>query len=76
VASIITRLRIESLKGQIEAARQQTADLAYKFEAASTSAEKARIARKHAHALKQTHALQHMLELLERKQREGGGEAA
>ncbi len=72
--SIIDKLRMKTLKGQIEALRLESIALAQQFEAAPTDAEKASIARKHARALKETHAMQLVLELLERKQREAGGE--
>jgi hypothetical protein len=70
MASLINRLRMQTLKGQIEASRLESVALADQFESAPTQAEKARIARQIERALKQTHAMQHMLEMLERKERE------
>jgi hypothetical protein len=63
----IRRLRIYSLKGQIAAVREQSSTLASKFEGASTSSEKTRIAQLYDNALKQAHTMQLLLELLERE---------
>ncbi len=76
MASIIDKLRMKTLKGQIEALRLESVALATQFEAAQTNTEKARLARRYDQALKQTHAMQLILELLERKQREAGGAVA
>ena len=65
----IARLRIRSLKAQVEAARLYSTALAGQFEAAPTGAEKTKIADRYEDALKRAHMLQFLLELLERKQR-------
>lgn len=70
MGSVINRLRIKSLQGQVEASRLHSQALASKFESAATSGEKTRIARLYDEALKKTHAMQLLLELLEREERE------
>jgi dimeric dUTPase (all-alpha-NTP-PPase superfamily) len=69
--SAIDKLRIHTLRAQVEASRLHSVALARKFDAATTSTEKTRIAREYSDALKQTNSLQLMLELLERKYNEG-----
>jgi predicted ATPase len=64
---IINKLRIHSLKGQVAAAREQSKTLAKQFESATTNTEKLRIARRYDEALKQAHAMQLLLEMLERE---------
>jgi hypothetical protein len=68
--SFINRFRIRSLKTQIDEARQRCNALAIEFDAAKTSAEKTEIARHYDKALKEAHALQLVLEMIERQQRE------
>jgi hypothetical protein len=75
MASLINRLRMQTLRGQIEASRLESVALADKFDSAPTQAEKARIARQIERALKQTHALQHVLESMERKERESASKS-
>ena len=70
MGSFFSRLRTQSLKRRIEELRHQSASLAGEFETAPTETEKTRIARRYDEALKQTHAMQLLLELIERKERE------
>ena len=60
-------LNISSLRKEIEASRLYSVRLASQFELAATSTEKSKIAREFDKALKQTHAMQYLLEMLERK---------
>jgi len=60
-------LNISSLRKEIEASRLHSIRLASQFEIAATSTEKSKIAREFDKALKQTHAMQYLLEMLERK---------
>jgi len=76
MGSFITRLRIRSLRAKIEASRLRSAELAEKFQSARTGGEKTRIARRYDEALKHTHTLQLLLSLLERQERDAGGEPA
>lgn len=69
MGSIIRRLRIQSLKAQIEASRLCCTSLANKFETASTNTEKTKIAARYDEALKQTHSMQLSLERLEKQER-------
>ncbi len=71
VESAIDKLRIRSLEGQVEASRLYSVALAAAFDAAVISTEKTRFARQYDEALKQTHSLQLMLEMLQRKLNEG-----
>jgi len=64
---MIRRLRIQALKAHVEASREFSLALASQFEIAPTSLEKTRIARRYDQALKQTHALQLLLEMLEKQ---------
>jgi hypothetical protein len=68
--SVIDRVRIRSLRGHIDASRLYSVALANRFEAAPTASEKTKIARQYDAALKQTHELQLMLEMLEKQERE------
>jgi hypothetical protein len=70
LGSIIRRLRIQSLKAQVEASRLNCTSLANEFENAATDTEKTKIATRYDEALKQTHCRQLLLELLERQDRE------
>jgi hypothetical protein len=70
---IISRLRIHSLRSQVAASREYCNVLATKFESAATNSEKVKIARRYDEALKQTHAMQLLLELLERETRGAAG---
>jgi hypothetical protein len=65
--SNIRRLKIHSLKDQIETARELSNMLAGQFESTPSSAERTQIAKRYDEALKQTHAMQFLLELLERE---------
>jgi hypothetical protein len=69
VKSIIGRLRISYLNAQIEASRLYRVELANRFENAVASAEKTMIAREYDKSLKQSHAMQLLIEVLERKSR-------
>jgi hypothetical protein len=73
---IIDKLRISSLRAQVEASRLYSAELTRKFEAAETSLEKTTIASQYDKSLKQTHAMQLLLEMLERKQNHPSTETA
>lgn len=68
MGSPIDKLSIESLKGQVESSRLVCDDLATQFERAQASTEKTEIAHQYAEALRQTHALQCLLELWEREE--------
>jgi len=70
-----SKLRINSLRSQIEASRLYSVELARRFEYAMTVAEKTTIARQYDKALKETHALQFLLEMLEQKQAESQPQA-
>jgi hypothetical protein len=72
---IISRLRIQSLKGQVEASREHCNALANQFASAQTSLEKTQIAKRYDEAMKQTHAMQLLLEMLERQQQGAADEA-
>jgi hypothetical protein len=72
VGSFVDTLRIRSLRRQIEASRKHCGALAQEFETATTTEEKSRIAREYDKTLKKTHAMQFLLELLERKVKEAG----
>ncbi|MFZ1939829.1 MAG: hypothetical protein WBA18_06215 [Terracidiphilus sp.] len=67
MGSIVQTLRIRTLRKLIDASRKQSETLARQFEAAQTSTEKTKIAREYDQALKQTHAMQFLLEKEERK---------
>ena len=68
MGSIIRRLRINSLKAKIEASRVRCGSLVTDFEKAPTDTAKTGIANRYDEALKQTHSLQLLLELLEKHQ--------
>jgi len=70
LGSHINMLRIRSLKAQVEASRLYSASLASEFERATIGKAKTRIASRYDEALKQTHKLQLICELLERKEKE------
>lgn len=70
MASFIYKLRIQSLRAQIDRARRLSAKLAGRFESARTQAEKDRLVRRYDRALQRAHTRQHRLEVLERKVRE------
>lgn len=70
MGSIVQTLRIRTLRKLIDASRKQSETLARQFEAAQTSAEKTKISREYDKALKQTHAMQFLLEKEERKARD------
>lgn len=70
MGSIFRKLRIHSLLAQIEASRLYSVSLANQFDAAPTNGEKTKIAQRYDDALKQTHTMQLLLELLERQERE------
>jgi len=66
--SIIRRLRINSLKAQVELRRLQSDSFSREFDAATTAEHKAPIRLQWEQATKERHTLQLMLELLERQQ--------
>jgi hypothetical protein len=76
VGSHIAKLRISSLRAQIEASRNYTQSLARQFDAAPSFTEQAEIASRFHKALKQLQGMEFMLELLERKERESADETA
>jgi hypothetical protein len=70
VDSTVHALGVRALKKLVESSRERCDALVLEFEAAQTSLEKSRIAREYDKALKKTHAMQLLLELQERKERE------
>lgn len=72
----VRKLKIQSLKAQIDEKRQFSTELARGFERIGSSEERTRTARCFDDTLKQMHAMQLMLELLERHEREAVEEAA
>lgn len=72
---IINKLKMQSLRGQIETSRLLCGSLAARFETATSSTEKTELARRYDEALRQTHSMQLLLELMERQAREAAGEA-
>jgi hypothetical protein len=68
--TIINKLRLPALRAQIEASRLYCASLAAQFDAAQSGAEKTEVASRYEDALKQTHMMRLLLELLERHERE------
>jgi predicted metal-binding protein len=71
-----SKWRVRVLKAQIDALREYSAALAAQFQAASSDAEKAKIARRFDKVLKRTHSKQLQLELLERREGKTGSETA
>ncbi|MFZ1938230.1 MAG: hypothetical protein WBA18_05390 [Terracidiphilus sp.] len=69
MGSIINQLRIRTLQGQVEASRLYGKAIAGKFESAAAGAEKLKIARRYNESLKETYAMQLLLEMLEREER-------
>ena len=67
--SFIRRIRMRSLRAKVDESRNRSADLAGKFHAAATDAEKNRLARRYDRALQHAHHMQRRLERLERKER-------
>jgi len=74
--SVIRSLKIHSLKRQVESSRLYCKKLASQFDAAASNADRTRIAHCYDEALKHTHTLQLLLELLEREQRKAGAGSA
>ena len=72
----IRRLGIESLRAKVDASRRRSAVIGGQILAASTDAEKDRLARRFDRELKRTHAMQHRLEVLERQKREAAAASA
>lgn len=68
--SVIRKLRIKSLKAQIEASRLQSESFAGDFEKATSNKQKSEIARKWDREMKAKHAAQVLLEMFERQQEE------
>jgi hypothetical protein len=66
VWDLVDRLKIKYFREQVEASRRNCEVLANQFAAAQTNREKKRITREYDEALKETHALQLLLERLER----------
>ena len=66
--SIIDTLRVGSLREQIEASRLNSAELASKIDRTATLMERATIARQYFKSLKETRAMQLLLEILAHKQ--------
>ena len=69
--SVIRKLRVASLKAQIDATVLYSSELAGRFQTAATSREKTEIAREYDIALNQARMMQLLLEILERNQNEG-----
>jgi hypothetical protein len=69
MGSMINQLRIKTLQGQVEASRLYSQALAGRFQSAATDAEKVKIARLYNESLKETYAMQLLLEMLEREER-------
>ncbi len=76
MSHFITKWRVRVLKAQIDTLREYSTANAAQFQAASSDAEKAKIARRFDKVLKRTHAKQLQLELLERREGKTGGEIA
>jgi hypothetical protein len=68
--SVLRKLRMMSLKAQIEVSRRQGEAFAGDFEKAESVEQKSEIARKWDRAIKAKHAAQVLLEMLERQQKE------
>jgi hypothetical protein len=64
------RFEIHSLRGEIEVARLLSGSIASKFEHAPTMTEKVRIARTYDEVLKELHAMQYLLCMWQRRERE------
>jgi hypothetical protein len=71
VKSVIKRIKVASLKAQIDASALYSSELASRFQSAATSREKTEIAREYDIALNQARMMQLLLEILERN-RDGG----
>ena len=69
--SVIKRLKVASLKAQIDASVLYSSELAGRFQSAATSREKTEIAREYDIALNQAHMMRLLLDILERNQ-DGG----
>jgi len=68
--SVIRKLRIRSLKAQIEVSRLRSESFAGDFEKATSNEQKSEIARKWDRTIKAKHAAQVLLEMLERQQKD------
>jgi hypothetical protein len=75
VWDLVERLKIKYFREQVDASRRNCTVLANQFAGAQTNREKKKIARQYDEALKETHALQLLLERLERNQRTQKSEA-
>jgi hypothetical protein len=73
MGAFVTKWRIRALMARIDVLRQDNARLESQFTAASTDAEKDKIKRLFDKNLKQSHSMQLMLELLERRDRRMNG---
>jgi len=76
LATMINRLKMHSLRAQIETSRLLCGALAGKFELTTSPTEKSKLARRYDEALRQTHTMQLLLELMERQEREAVGQTA
>lgn len=77
VESMIRKLKVQYLKGQLAVSRNVCSSLAHEFETTGlTVDEKAAIAHRWDKALKESHGLQLALELLEKPARESKTNAA
>jgi len=63
-------MRVRRLKRRLEACRKKCASLAADFELATMVDERAAIGRKWQEAVKESHAVQYLLEQLEKRERE------
>lgn len=73
--SVIRKVKVASLKAQIDASMFHSSELAGRFQSAATSREKTEIAREYDVIQKQTRMMQLLLEMLERSQVDGQPEA-
>jgi hypothetical protein len=64
--SLIRKLKIHTLKMQLQASRAKCDSLAIEFEAAATTEQKAELAQRWNRAIEENHAAQHALAILER----------
>jgi len=76
VKSVIKRLKVASLKAQIDASVLYSSELAGRFQSAATSREKTEIAREYDIALNQAHMMRLLLDILERNQDRGQPKAS
>lgn len=72
MSSFADTVGINSLRKYVEASQRQCDELASQFETAQTAEQRSEIAREHEKAMKRKHAMQFLLELQERREKETG----